>query len=143
MHVVRVYALCYLVAKFYGIGIGVHMCDKPCSGVQCYISEVLDVHSGDDLILMVDLNHDNLYKRVRARLKGVDTPDAYQSKIDTEAGRIREYVRSVTYKKKCRIAVHGQNRGSGGWLVTLYLGLDDTAQSLNEILQEQGYIFRG
>lgn len=103
-----------------------------------YVSEVLEVHSGDDMILMVDLGHDGLYKKVRARLHGVDTPDAYKAKSATEAGQVRDKVKALTRDRSCRIQLHSQ--GKGGWVVSMYLGVAEDAVCINKALIAEGYI---
>ena len=100
----------------------------------------MEVISGDDLVLMVDLNIDDLFKRVRARLQGVDTPDAYHSKGDTIAGELRAEVRKLTKNKQCSIDVHSM--GKGGWVVTLYIHTPEAESlNLNEMLKERGFVF--
>lgn len=104
-----------------------------------YSARVMEVISGDDLVLMVDLGIDDLYKRVRARLQGVDTPDAYRKPDDEIAGRVRNEVRKLTKGKQCRIEVHAQ--GKGGWVVTLHIAQDESEFDLNAFLREKGYVF--
>lgn len=105
-----------------------------------YHATVEEVHSGDDLILMVELGHDSLFKRVRVRLQGVDTPDAYKADATTEAGRIRDQVRSMTKDKKCVIEVHSNRKG--GWIVTLFIrGANDEFFDLNKHLKDAGFVF--
>ena len=113
------------------------------NGEQVYEARVEEVHSGDDLILMVNLAIDGLYKRVRARLSGVDTPDAYKATRDSDAGKVRQLVRDKLHNKRCRVVVQDQNRAS--WKVTLYImeGSDSAKYvNLNEHLMEMGYIFK-
>jgi hypothetical protein len=102
-------------------------------------AEVLEVHSGDDLVVLADLGVDSLYKRVRVRLYGVDTPDAYKAAADTEAGQIRDKVARRVKGKKCAMEVHSQGKAS--WVVTLFVGVKADAYSLNNILIEEGYVF--
>jgi len=102
-------------------------------------AEVLEVHSGDDLILLVDLGIDSLFKRTRVRLQGVDTPDAYKAAPETEAGQIRDKVARLVKGKKCTIDVHMQGKAS--WIVTLFVGVKADAYSLNDTLKEQGYVY--
>ena len=109
--------------------------------MQCYIAEVQEVHSGDDLVLLVNLGIDNLYKKVRARLQGVDTPDAYKAAADTEAGIVRDRVKKLVKGKKCMIQVHANNSGKGGWVVTLHIDMEMRSETLNEILRQEGYVF--
>lgn len=109
----------------------------------CYQAEVLEVHSGDDLILLVSIGIDSLYKKVRARLQGVDTPDAYKAGADTEAGKVRDRVTKLLKGKKCYITAHSQSSGKGGWVVTLHLDSSMRSETLNEILCQEGYVFGG
>lgn len=105
-----------------------------------YAVKVEEVHSGDDLILMVDLGIDNLFKRVRARLAGVDCPDAYRAAPDTDAGKVRDSVRDLT-RGECRAQVHQQG-GRGGWLVTLFYRATDSAfKNLNDQLISEGHVY--
>jgi hypothetical protein len=105
-----------------------------------YSVKVEEVHSGDDLILMVDLGIDNLYKRVRVRLAGVDCPDAYRAAPETEAGRVRDAVREIT-RGECRAKVHQQG-GRGGWLVTLlYKTSEGVFTSINDQLVTEGHVY--
>jgi len=105
-----------------------------------YKAEVQEVHSGDDLVLMVDLGVDGLHKKVRVRLHGVDTPDAFKSSNKTEAGEVRDTVRKLTMGRKCNVHVHTQGRG--GWIVTLSICNDDgSLTNLNKILAEAGHVY--
>jgi hypothetical protein len=100
-----------------------------------------EVHSGDDLILLVDLGVDSLYKMVRVRLSGVDTPDAHKASPSSAAGRVRDSVKQMLHRKTCRIHVLSQNRGS--WLVVLEIVKDGgSTVNLNELLINQGFVFK-
>jgi hypothetical protein len=105
-----------------------------------YFAEVKEVHSGDDLILMVDLGIDNLHKKTRARLCGVDTPDAYKADPTTEAGKIRDYVKGVVKGRRCYIEVHSERKNS--WLVTLFVEQNSELSCLNKLLIDQGYVYQ-
>lgn len=109
---------------------------------KIFEATVEEVHSGDDLMLMVSLGVDGLFKRVRARLKGVDTPSAYKTKGNTEAGAVRDTIREVTSRGQCKVLVH--NSGKGGWLVTLFVTPKDTEETLNinEFLISKGYVYQ-
>jgi len=109
--------------------------------MQCFVAEVQEVHSGDDMIILIDLGVDNLFKKVRARLHGVDTPDAYKEGPDTEAGRLRDRVKHLVKGKNVCIEVHNKNQGKGGWLITMYFGVEPEGESLNTVLRDEGYIF--
>lgn len=110
--------------------------------MQRYKVEVLEVHSGDDLVLMVDLGVEGLYKKVRARLFGIDTPDAHKETPDTEAGKVRDLVRRLTLNVECMVDVNSSS-GKGGWKVTLYrVPAKGSPESINEVLRSQGYVFK-
>lgn len=108
-----------------------------------YNCDVIEVHSGDDLIVFVDLEVDGLYKRVRIRLAGVDTPDAYLKSVETVAGQVREQIRRQTIGHACQIDVHSQGRG--GWKVTLWAATEDSDDlvNVNASLIDQGFVFKG
>lgn len=102
------------------------------------VERVEEVHSGDDLTLLIDLGVDGLYKKVRARLHGVDTPCANKQASTDEAGRVRDSVKMQVRSTKCKVDVHAYGRG--GWIVTLYM--DGVEETLNDILIRQGYVFK-
>ena len=104
-------------------------------------AEVLEVHSGDDLILLVEVGIGNLYQKVRARLDGVDTPDAFKAAKDTEAGRVRDDVLNKVRGKKCQIEV--LKEGKSSCIIRLFVGAEADALCLNDYLREQGYIYEG
>jgi hypothetical protein len=106
-----------------------------------YLVEVEEVRSGDDLILLVNLGIDSLYKRIRARLYKVDTPDAYKAKPDTLAGQIREQVRQMTRSGQCRITIQQQNKTC--WVVNLFVLKEDEKISINETLISMGFVYKG
>lgn len=101
---------------------------------------VEEVYSGDDLVLMVNLGVGGLYKKVRARLVGVDTPSAFQAPRNTEAGRVRDLVKSSVGRGKCSIELHSE--GKGGWLVTLFVNAGGTPLNVNGMLADKGYVYR-
>lgn len=109
--------------------------------VRRFQAEILEVRSGDDLIAMVALGIDDLHKKVRVRLAGVDTPDAFQEGASTDAGRIRDKVKSLIKGKKCTLEVLSTRRG--GWRSTLLL-TDSSGKTVNvnTMLQEMGYVYR-
>ena len=105
-----------------------------------YACEVREVFSGDDLIAMVDLGVENLWKRQRIRLSGVDTPPAINATGNTEAGQIRNFVRSLARGKKAQIAVISKNTNS--WVVNLTVETPEGPANVNEILISRGYEFK-
>jgi hypothetical protein len=103
---------------------------------------VEEVHSGDDLVVMVNLGVDGLFKRVRARLYGVDTPNAYRVRNDTDAGKLRDEIKQLTYNAHCSVIV--QTQGKGGWLVTLLVHRQGESEpiNINDMLVERGYVYQ-
>lgn len=111
------------------------------SAQKMYSVNVAEVYSGDDLILMVDLGVEDLWKRVRARLHGVDTPNAVKEKGNTIAGSIRERVRDLVRHKRGRIVV--VNRNDRNWVVRLEIESPQGAFCLNDLLIKEGYVYTG
>lgn len=105
-----------------------------------YEARVINVVSGDDLILMIDLGIDDLFKKKRVRLFNVDTPDAFRAGDDTPAGQVRNDIRKLTRSKDCEIEVHSQGRG--GWIVTLYVKDGNKLINVNELLRKRGFVFQ-
>jgi len=110
-----------------------------------YAVQIEEVRSGDDLIVLVNLGVDNLHKRVRVRLAGVDTPDAYKVAAQTEAGQLRDTVRRLV-RGTCFIKVRRQT--SASWLVELLVVPAGAAPedpmnllNVNTWLIERGYGF--
>lgn len=107
---------------------------------KSYAVRVSDVFSGDDLMVMVDLGVDDLWKRKRIRLHGVDTPNAVHAADDTEAGRVRRLVRGIAGNRTGTINL--RSRGSGSWVVELIINTPDGPLNLNEYLINQGFQFK-
>lgn len=110
------------------------------SGQVAYTGEVREVFSGDDLIALVDLGVENLWKRQRIRLAGVDTPPAINATGDTEAGKLRNFVRMLTRGKKAQITVISRNTNS--WVVTLVVETPEGMVNVNEMLISRGFEFK-
>lgn len=104
-----------------------------------YPCEIREVFSGDDLIAMVDLGVENLFKRQRIRLAGVDTPNAVKAAGDTVAGQLRQVVRAFTRGRKGKLTVTSRNASS--WVVVLVVETPDGEINVNEFLITQGYKF--
>jgi len=104
-------------------------------------AEVRDVFSGDDLVLMIDLGVDELHKRKRFRLHGVDTPNAVGMGPDTEAGKLRTYVYQLTKRQKLMVTVVSRDRNS--WVGVIEVHTDTGVVNLNEDLISKGYAFKG
>lgn len=103
---------------------------------------VLEVHSGDNFLALINLGVDGLFKQVRIRLHGVDAPDGYMKKADTEAGIIRQEVKHILFEKnniskKCKFTLN-YVRGTN-WIGQLTC--DNI--NINEYLRDKGYIWMG
>ena len=105
-----------------------------------YTGMVREVISGDDLIILVDLGVEGLWVQRRVRLLGVDTPDARHKSYGTEAGRIRDRVKSLV--KNRTVALAADVSPSGKWVATVYFETDKGTCSLNELLISEGYVYR-
>lgn len=107
--------------------------------VRTYCAKVEEVHSADDYILMINLGVDGLFKRVRARLFGVDTPNAYRTTPGSEASALRDECKQLL-GGRCVVEVISE--GKGGWIVKMFTHEPDTTQiCINEILRERGYVY--
>lgn len=105
--------------------------------------EVREVFSGDDLVVMVDLGVESLWKRVRVRLAGVDTPNALGASDDTEAGRVRKEIRNMTRGRRGVITVVSRNLSS--WVCVLVVEQSGTKEGVvcvNDWLVGKGYVFK-
>lgn len=106
-----------------------------------YACEVREVFSGDDLVVLIDLGVEGLWKRQRVRLHGVDTPNAVKAGEDTEAGKVRRRVRQIARGKRGIFTVVSRNMNS--WVGTLEVESPSGAIDLNAMLIAEGYIFKG
>ncbi len=102
-----------------------------------YRGEVRDVFSGDDLVVMVDLGAEDLWKRQRVRLHGVDTPNGMSSAPGSSAGQIRTYVRNLVKGKKVRIEV--VKRTTNSWVSIVVVETPTGDHNLNEDLIAKGF----
>lgn len=108
-----------------------------------YSCEVRDVFSGDDLVVFVDLGIEDLWKKKRVRLLGVDTPNAVNAAEDTEAGRVRRQIRQIARGRRGILTVTSKNLNS--WVGTLVVespSSPDGIINLNQLLVDQGYVFK-
>lgn len=101
--------------------------------------DVRAVFSGDDLMVLVDLGVDGLWKQQRVRLYGVDAPYAKHAKANSTAGRVRDYVRRMTRDRVVQIELI-LDRGPD-WLAVVHVETRDGLVNLNEDLIRQGYPF--
>jgi hypothetical protein len=107
---------------------------------EVFTCVIQDVFSGDDLVGMVDLGVENLHKRVRLRLAGVDTPNAVRADPTTEAGRVRAQVRELTKGRRAQIRV--ASRSGHSWVVELFVETPGGVLNLNQHLAKQGYVYK-
>lgn len=106
---------------------------------RIYEARVEEVHSGDDFILLVNLGVDGLFKRTRVRLHGVDAPNAYKAKPETEAGRIRDEIKKLI-GSRCLIELVSE--GKGGWIVVMTIfDSENQPNCINTTLRERGYVY--
>jgi len=106
------------------------------------IDSVKNIYSADDLILMLDLGHDGLYRLTRCRLSGVDAPSAFNSD-NAEAVKLKNFVSKVL-SESTESYVETVSYRNNSWLVTLYTKDQKTNAfiSLNRVLINNGYIFK-
>lgn len=102
--------------------------------------EVREVFSGDDLIALVDLGVENLWKKQRIRLSGVDTPNAINATGDTEAGQLRSLVRAMVRGRKGRLTII--SRTTNSWICTLVVETPEGTVNVNDFLVAKGYQFK-
>ena len=107
---------------------------------KVYAANVIEVFSGDDLVLMVDLGAENLFVKQRVRLHGVDTPNAVHAAPDTEAGKLRSYVRELTRDRPASIRI--TSRVGGSWVGIVTIKTREGEINLNDDLIKQGYEFK-
>jgi endonuclease YncB( thermonuclease family) len=104
-----------------------------------YSGKVVDVFSGDDICVMVDLRVEGLYKRQRVRLFGVDTPSAINAGPDSKAGEIRSYVRQITRDRPVTVTI--KSRVGSSWVAVVVVNTRDGLLNLNDDLAAKGYEF--
>lgn len=110
------------------------------SKAERYRGKVEDVYSGDDILMMIDLGVDDLHKKKRVRLVGVDTPCAIRESDDSPAGKVRALVKDITRNRECTLVV-SQKIGNS-WVGTLIIHARDTDINLNELLIARGFQFK-
>lgn len=106
------------------------------------VESVKNIYSADDLILMLDLGHDGLYRLTRCRLVGVDAPSTFNSKNE-EAVNLKNFVsKALNLSSESFIEVSSYLTNS--WLVVLYTKDPKTQAfvSLNQVLINNGYVFK-
>ena len=106
---------------------------------RVFSCKIEEVHSGDDFIGQVDIGVDNLFKRTRIRLAGVDAPNAYKAGPDTTAGKIRDEVKKFLTTGKCSLRLITEGRG--GWVSEIDVETPTGTLNINKLLQERGYVY--
>jgi endonuclease YncB( thermonuclease family) len=107
---------------------------------EVYEGQVLDVFSADDLMVMLDLGVDDLHKRMRIRLHGVDTPNGLGSPKGTEAGELRRKIRELCYKQKIKVTVI--SKAVSSWVAVVEVKTSTGLFNVNADLIAQGYVFK-
>jgi len=108
-----------------------------------YNAMVVKVVDGDTLDLVVDLGFD-IFQKMRVRLFGIDTPEVYGVKHDSE-----EYARgklSSDFVKKmlhpgAKVSMHSvkDKKGKyGRYLATVFCDVDGVLTNLNDLLVTNG-----
>ena len=105
---------------------------------QLFPAEVKEVYSADDILIQVDLGISGLYVQKRARLHGVDAPDAFKKPPESLEGKLREEVRKLV-KGTCRVTVVKEVKGD--LIVVLYYDRYGESVNLNQELMDRGYLF--
>lgn len=108
---------------------------------RIFTGEAREVYSGDDLIVFIDLEIDNLWKRQRVRLYGVDTPNGIHEPAESEAGRLRDYVRGLVRTAKLHIQPVSARNGNMVAIVEVERR-DGSRFNLNDDLIAKGYKFQ-
>ena len=112
-----------------------------------YRAEVVRVVDGDTLDLIIDLGF-RTYVRDRVRLYGIDTPETFGVKKDSEeyasgmAAKLRlEELLSLDDNGVLKVVTHRDKKGKyGRWLVELFVDLpgDGGSVHVNQTLVEEG-----
>lgn len=107
--------------------------------MQYFPCSVVEVRSGDDIVFMADLQVARLYKQVRVRLKGVDTPNAKSQIVSEEAISVRTKVENVLKASK-KILIEVPSLDNNPIICVVYLMDEEgTRYSLNDSLISWGY----
>lgn len=106
---------------------------------EVYEGTVLDVFSGDDLTVMIDLRVDDLHKKRRIRLHGVDTPNGTGAAASSEAGKLRAHVRQLCHRRRVRLTI--MSKGMASWVAIVEVLGSDAPHNINQDLINQGYAF--
>ena len=108
-----------------------------------YPCEVREVFSGDDLVLFIDLGVEQLWKRQRVRLHGVDTPNAVGEPATSPAGMVREGVKRIARFRKGQFTVMSRNGTSWVGVLIVERTGGSGVLNLNQHLIDQGHVYTG
>lgn len=105
-----------------------------------YRAKLGRVVDGDTMDVVIDLGF-YVVLRERVRLEGIDTPEIYRVKKDSEEYKrgmeAKEYVEKRLKDNGNELIIETKKRGKWRrWLATVYL--NDSPKTLNEELVEQG-----
>lgn len=108
--------------------------------VDQYEGEVVEVFSGDDMIVMIDLGVEGLHKKQRVRLFGVDAPNAMNAGPGTDAGRVRSHVKNLCKNRKIHLEI--VSRSIKSWVAKVSIQGGEVPYDLNADLVAQGYEYK-
>lgn len=101
-----------------------------------YACSVVRVLGGDDVVMMVDLGVDNLFKRVRVKLQGVLVPDK-----NADRARHHEAKQQLIKALKGDCAIKLCDVSKGIWLVRLFVKQQGSWHDVNERLIARGFVY--
>jgi micrococcal nuclease len=110
-----------------------------------YKAQVLRVVDGDTVDFLVDLGF-MVHVKVRARLVGVNTPEVYGVKKDSDeyaAGQVASQVTRLWFVNNCpdgTCVIRTQKTGKYGRWIAEVFPTKDLEPSLNQHLIEKGYV---
>jgi hypothetical protein len=107
-----------------------------------YAATVLEVQSADDITILLDFGVGGSMLKKRARLAGVDAPDAYKKGPDTTEGKLREEVRQLLRGADVLVRVDSETKTSLRITLVYKVKGQHTPINLNSLLIERGFIFK-
>ena len=108
-----------------------------------YRATCMRVVDGDTVDLNVDLGL-RVHQHARFRLFGIDTPETYGVKKDSEEYKAglaaKSRLAELIVGKELWIDTHKDETGKyGRWLATVWVVLDKEVTNINELLVEEGH----
>lgn len=113
-----------------------------------FTAKVERITSGDDWVAFVDLGVDNLWKRTRVRLQGVDAPRVQMGEEDGQAVALKEELKEMLLYRRVRLILHAENKG--GWICEVHFpsapdednpDIENGYLNINGMLKRRGYVF--